>query len=318
MLGLAARSLRRLATVLLAFAVAWPFYLGLERQTEDEAARAALDRSLRQGKAEALAAAAIERGELDDADGFVALARRLGRPVTQALRDRLAVVRLAEDEPAARWRRCAAGAFGGQMTDGASVLCTLAADFTLLGDLRDLAIQGSAWAAGRDYDRVIVALSAAGLGATALSAATAGTAAPARAGLSLLKGARRAGHVPPALARAVGTELRLVAEGGDAARLMRATGAVDAVRREHGVLEATRMLRHAGSLDEIGSVAGMYGRFGRFARPVMELTGRTSIHAFKAGYKAMPTVLPAAAMLVGSALVLMLGLALSRRVEGWV
>lgn len=317
MLGLAARSLRRLATALFAFAVAWPFYLGLERQTEDEAARAALDKSLRQGKAEALAAEAIARDELDDAEGYVALAQRLGRPVTQALRDRLEAAQRAQDDPAARWRRCAAGALGGAMTDPVSAFCTLAADFTLLGDLRDLASQGGAWAAGRDYDRVIVALSAAGLGATALSAATAGTAAPARAGLSLLKGARRAGHMPPALARAVGTELRVVAEGGDAARLMRATGAVDAVRREHGALEATRMLRHARSLDEIGSVAGMYGKFGRLARPVMALTGKTSIHAFKAGYKIMPSLAGPIALLLAAALALLAGLAFRERIERW-
>jgi hypothetical protein len=317
MIGFVVRSSRRVATALLAFAVAWPVFLGLERQTQDEAVRAALEKAARAGRVESLAAQSLDRGEVDDANTYVELAQRLGRPLAAGLRARLETARLAEDDPATKWRRCAAGVFAGAMTDGASTLCAIAADFTVLGDLRDIAIQGGAWAAGRDYDRVILALSAAGLGATALTAATAGTAAPAKAGLSLVKGARRAGHVPPALARAVTAELRLVAGGGDTARLARATGAVDAVRREHGAIEAARMLRHAGSLDEIGDVATMYGKFGRLARPVMALTGKTSVHAFKSGYKLMPSLAAPIVLLLGAGLALLAGLALRQRIKRW-
>jgi hypothetical protein len=317
MIGFVGRSARRLATALLAFAVAWPFYLGLERQTKDEAIHAALEKAARDGRVESRAVAALDRGEIDDASAYAELAQRLGRSIPAALRSRIDAARAAEDDPARKFQRCAAGVLAGEMTDGASALCAIAADFTVLGDLRDIVIQGSAWATGRDYDRVILALSAAGIGATALTAATAGTAAPAKAGLSLVKGARRAGHVPPALARAVAAELRLVAEGGDAARLVRATGAVDVVRREHGAVEASRMLRHAGSLDELGDVATMYGKFGRLARPVMALTGKTSIHAFKSGYKIMPSFAVPIVLLLGAGLALFAGLALRQRIERW-
>ncbi len=325
MIGFAVRSCGRLAAALLAFAVAWPFYMGFARQSVDEAVRAALDEALLAGRGDELARAALDRGDVDDASALADLARGLGRPLAEGVLAKLEAARAAEGRAGAGLQRCAEGALFGTMRDAASAACMLAVDFTVLGDLRDIAIQGGAWAAGRDYDRVILGLSAVGLGATALSAATAGAATPARAGLSLAKAARRAGQVPPALLRAVATELRLVAAGGDAARLARAAGAVDAVRREHGAIEAARMLRHAGTLDELGDVAGMYGRFGHMARPVMALTGRTSIHAFKAGYKVLPTVGPTVLLLVGSALLLVLGLALRgaiersepRRIEPW-
>jgi len=315
MVGLAARSCSRLATALLAFAIAWPFYMGLARQDEDEAVRAALDKAMRQGRAEALAESALARGEVDDAAAYAELAGRLGHAIPAELRSRIDATGAADDEPAAKLRRCATGALTGAITDGASAVCTVAADLTVLGDLRDIVIQGAAWAAGRDYDRLILGLSAVGLGATALSAVTAGAAAPAKAGLSLVKGVRRAGQVPPALGRAVATEIRLVAQGGDAARLTRATGAVDTVRREHGALEAARMLRHAGSLDELGDAASMYARFGRMARPVMALSGKTSLRAFKAGYKVMPILAPPIALLLAAGLALLAGLALRQRIE---
>jgi len=315
MVGALARSLSRRATAMLAFAVAWPFYMGIARQDEDAAVRATLDKALRQGKAQALAEAALANGEVDDAAAYGDLAARLGHALPAALQAQIAAARAVEDEPATRLRRCATGALTGAITDGASAVCTVAADLTVLGDLRDIVVQGAAWAAGRDYDRLVLGLSAVGLGATALTAVSAGAAMPAKAGLSLVKGARRAGQVPPALTRAVATEIRLVAQGGDAARLARATGAVDTVRREHGALEAARMLRHAGSLDELGDAASMYGRYGRMARPVMALSGKTSIRAFKAGYKVVPTMLPAAAMLVGSAVLLLAGLALRGAIE---
>lgn len=313
MIGFVARSALGLGKTLLAFAVAWPVFLGLTRESEDEAVGRELRASA--GKVETLLRAALDEGDLDGAAGFAALAPALGQALPAALLERLDTARAAADTPAMQARRCAEGAIAGTMTDGISVACTLAADFTVFGDLRDLVVQGSRWAAGQDYDRVLIGLSAVGLGATAISAASAGLAAPAKAGLSVVKAAKRAGQVPPALGKAVAAELRIVARGGSPARLTRAAGAADAVRAEHGAGEAMRMMRHAGSVEEIGEVASMYGRFGRLARPVMALTGKTSIHAFKAGYKLTPLVLPSLATLLGGLVALMCGLGLQRRIE---
>lgn len=315
MIRLLARTVWSLGKVALAFAVAWPVFLGLTRECEDEAARRDIARAAQGGRIEQLADAAIRGGDLDAAQGLVDLARTVQVPVPAALVDRLGAARAKAETPAAKAERCASGVFAGAMTDETAMLCTIVADFTVIGDLRDLAIQGAAWAAGRDYDGVILGLSAVGLGATAVTAASAGTAAPAKAGLSLVKAARRAGHVPPALSRSLATEARLAVRGGGSARLTRAVNTVDDVRREQGAMEAARMLRYAGTVEEIGTVAQMYARFGRLARPVMMLTGKTSIHAFKAGYKLLPTLLPSAALLACSALLLALGLALRGAIE---
>lgn len=313
--GFVARIGLGLGKTLLAFAVAWPIFLGLTRESEDETVGRELRASA--GRIEALMRAAIDEGDLDGAAAYAALATTLGQALPAALLDRLDQARATADTPAAQARRCAEGAIVGTMTDGISVACTLAADFTVFGDLRDLVVQGSRWAAGQDYDQVLIGLSAVGLGATAITVASAGVAAPAKAGLSVVKAAKRAGQVSPSLGKAVAAELRVVAKGGSPARLTRAAGAVDAVRAEHGTAEAMRMMRHAGSVDEIGDVASMYGRFGRLARPVMALTGKTSIHAFKAGYKLTPILLPALTMLAGGVLALLLGLSLHRRIERW-
>lgn len=315
MIGVVARAGLGFGKTLLAFAVAWPMLLGLTRESEDETVGRELRASA--GRIEALMRASLDEGDLDGAAAYAALAPQLGQVLPAALLERLDTARAAVDTPAMQARRCAEGAIAGTMTDGISVACTLAADFTVFGDLRDLVVQGSRWAAGQDYDRVLVGLSAVGLGATAITAASAGLAAPARAGLSVVKAAKRAGQVPPALGRAVAAELRLVAKGGSPARLTRAAGAVDAVRAEHGTAEAIRMMRHAGSVEDLGEVASMYGRFGRFARPVMALTGKTSIHAFKAGYKLTPVLLPSLATLAGGLAALLVGVALHRRVERW-
>ncbi len=315
MIVFAARTTLGLGKTLLAFAVAWPIFLGLTRESEDEAVFRDLRASA--GKIESLMRAALDEGDLDGAAAYVALASTLDQALPATLLERLDTARAEADTPAMQARRCAEGAIAGTMTDGISVACTLAADFTVFGDLRDLVVQGSRWAAGQDYDRVLIGLSAVGLGATAIAAASAGVAAPAKAGLSVVKAAKRAGQVPPALSKAMAAELRVVAKGGSPVRLTRAAGAVDAVRAEHGTVEAMRMMRFAGSVDELGEVASMYGRFGRLARPVMALTGKTSIHAFKAGYKLTPLVLPSLTLLLGGGLALLLGLALHRRIERW-
>jgi len=302
---------------LLAFAVAWPVYLGLAPESEDEALDRALRAAAAAGRLATEAEAALQDDDLTAARGYAALAQNLGHALPAPFLERLETAEAVEESAAVRAGRCAEGAIAGGIRDGISAVCAIAADLTLFGDLRDLAIQGSRWAGGGEYDRMLLGLSAMGLGATALAATTGGGALPARLGLSVAKAAKRAGHVPPKLVRAVAVEARAVARGGDLARLTRASQAVETVRAQHGAGEAMRMLRHADSIEQLGEVSGMYARFGRLARPIMTLTGRTTLRGVKLGYKLAPALVPAAAMLLAGALVLATGIALRGRIERW-
>jgi hypothetical protein len=303
------RLLFHVALATLAGGAMWLLASGLPRQTEAEAVLAEVRRAAGNDGIDRAVGSALDRGDVEEASAYAELADHAALPFTEDLRRRLAEALAFEESWAGRLGRCARGVFEGDMTGALSAACTLAADFTPLGDARDIAVQGSRWLGGRDYDAVVLGLSAAGLGATALTYASAGTGAPAKAGLSVLKGARRTGALSPRLWLA----LEKVSAGGGA-KFVRAATEVNAVRREFGAAEAVKMLRYADKAEDLGEIAKFYAKFGRKARPIMELTGKTTLRAFKAGYKATAVLGVQLALILGSGFAILLALGLRRRI----
>lgn len=303
------RLLLRLALAALAGALMWLYASGLPRQTEDEAVRAELGRSAAPQRIEAAIGESLKRSDVEDAAAYAELADYAGLPVSSELRQKIADALVEERSWADRIKRCARGVFMGDMTGALSAICTLAADFTPVGDARDIAIQGGHWFSGQDYDRVVLGLSALGLGATAFAYASAGTGLPAKAGLSVLKGARRSGAMNPKLWM---SPEKIGAGGG--AKLARAAEELNAVRREFGSAEAVKMLRYAEKAEDIGEISKLYAKFGRKARPIMALTGKTAIASFKVGYKLTATLSAQIAAILGSGFTILLALGLRRRI----
>lgn len=88
------------------------------------------------------------------------------------------------------------GAVYGEGDTAAGLAAAVTTDFMVIGDLRDLVREGLAYP---DYDPIVVALAAAGVGLTAATAPSAGTAIPLKLGASVLKLARRTGKLGLAL-----------------------------------------------------------------------------------------------------------------------
>lgn len=81
----------------------------------------------------------------------------------------------------------AKGFLNGKGSDGAGIAGSVTADFTVVGDIRDLREQYNRQQEGKEVDQVIASLAGAGLGLTLLTIGTAGTTAAAKGGVSLIK-----------------------------------------------------------------------------------------------------------------------------------
>jgi len=86
-----------------------------------------------------------------------------------------------------KFTRFTDGFIHGKGHDLASIAGAVSADFTVVGDVRDLYQQYRLYEKGEDVDDLIVVLSGAGVGLTALTVGSLGATAPAKAGTSLLK-----------------------------------------------------------------------------------------------------------------------------------
>src|SRR5690606_27732385 len=97
-------------------------------------------------------------------------------------------------------KRFATGFVTGDVSDMPSIAGTVTGDLFLFGDIRDVVREGKHLAFGEDVDHLVLGLASAGIAVTAATYWSGGSDAPARAGLSVVKGAKRAGRLSSGLA----------------------------------------------------------------------------------------------------------------------
>lgn len=156
--------------------------------------------------------AALSAGDADLADSFVALARERNIALPDDLLSRVSDAVKEQNSTSHFARRFATGLVTGSADDVASLSGTVAGDLFVIGDIRDVVREGKHLAMGEDTDRLVLGLATAGLAVTAVTYISAGGAAPVRAGLTLVKDARKVGRLGEGLAAWAGRSAREVVD----------------------------------------------------------------------------------------------------------
>ena len=156
--------------------------------------------------------AALAAGDADLADSFVALAQEKRIPLSDDMIRRVTDAAAEENSTSHVARRFASGLVTGQADDMASLSGTVAGDLFVIGDIRDVLREGKHLAMGEDTDRLVLSLAAAGLAVTAATYVSLGGAEPLRAGLSLVKDARKVGRLGEGLAAWAGRSAREIVD----------------------------------------------------------------------------------------------------------
>lgn len=208
-------------------------------------------------------AAALKDRDTDLAQSFVDLAQAHKVPVSVDLLARLDA--MAAEQRSARHltTRFATGFVTGDTDDLASFSGTLAGDLLVVGDIRDVVIQGQRLAAGEEADQLVLGLAAVGLAVTAGTYASVGAASPARAGLTLFKGARRTARLSAGLTdwarRSAGEviDAGLLRKAAGDASLSRPLQSLDAVRAAIRTEKAGVLVTAVKDVGRVGERAGV-------------------------------------------------------------
>jgi hypothetical protein len=155
---------------------------------------------------------ALAAGDADLANSFVTLAQDRHLVVSDELTRRVSDAVTEESSAAHLARRFATGLVTGTADDVASLSGTVAGDLFVFGDIRDAIREGKHLAMGEETDRLVLGLATAGLAVTAATYLSAGGATPVRAGLSLVKDARKVGRLGEGLAAWAGRSAREVVD----------------------------------------------------------------------------------------------------------
>ena len=216
----------------------------------------ALDRQIE----EALAA-----GDADLANSFVELANDKQVVLPPELSKRVADALAEQNSPSTLATKFATGLVTGVADDVPSMTGTVAGDLFVFGDIRDLVREGKHLAMGEDTDHLILGLAAAGLAVTAATYVSVGGVAPVRAGLSLVKDARKVGRLGEGLTAWAGRSARnvvdtpLLTNALADASLLRPGKTITAVKAAFRGDKAGGLVKLAQDAGRVGEKAGVRG-----------------------------------------------------------
>jgi hypothetical protein len=162
-------------------------------------------------------------------------------------------------------RRFATGLVTGSADDAGSLSGTVAGDLFVFGDIRDVVREGKHMIVGEDTDRLVLGLATAGLAVTVATYVSMGGVAPVRAGLTLVKDARKVGRLGEGLSEWAGRSAREVV---DAPMLEQAVASsattspgrtVSAIRAAFNAEKAGALVRMAKDVGRVSEKAGARG-----------------------------------------------------------
>jgi len=209
--------------------------------------------------------AALSAGDADLANSFVELAAARNIPLAKDLSHRVTDA-VAEENSASHFaKRFATGLVTGTADDLASLSGTVAGDLFVFGDIRDVVREGKHLAMGEDTDHLILGLASAGLAVTAATYVSFGGAAPARAGLTLVKDARKVGRLGEGLTQWAGRSARevidapLLQQAVATGSVMRPGETIGAIKAAFRAEKAGGLVRLAKDVGRVGEKAGIKG-----------------------------------------------------------
>ncbi len=142
----------------------------------------------------------------------------------------------------------------------------MAGDLFVFGDIRDVVREGKHLAMGEDTDHLVLGLATAGLAVTAATYVSVGGAVPVRAGLTLVKDARKVGRLGEgldAMGRPLGARGGRCADAAEGGRLRLGAAAgrrpSSAIKAAFRAEKAGALVRLAKDVGRVGEKAGMRG-----------------------------------------------------------
>ena len=209
--------------------------------------------------------AALASGDADLAQSLVTLASDKNVSLPGDLTRRVAEASADQQSSGQMARQFARGFVTGNVEDAASLGGTVAGDLTVFGDVRDVLREGKHWVSGEETDRLVLGLATAGIAVTAATYVTVGGAAPVRAGLTLVKDARKVGRLGEGLAAWAGRSAREIVDTPAlqnavlSGSMLRPGETLSAIRTAFRAEKAGGLVRVAKDVGRIGEKAGTRG-----------------------------------------------------------
>lgn len=299
-----------LVALALAYVTDYTFHVPL-----DKAVRADLSAAATPGRINIKILEALEQDDIEDADMYADIGKYMNYEIPADTLRRLDEAHSMSATVVRNTWEFGTGFVTGEGDTTAGLAGAVTSDLTIIGDVRDIATEGGKWLAGQPYNELVIGLSMVGIAATGLTVATGGGGIVVKAGVSIMKAAKRAGRLTkefgelllrmtrdavnmPALREALrATDLTDLAKtqrvltdyakGVRTAEIFPVLSRIGDVNKAVGPAETIRLMKFVKNGENLEDVALMSERFGTKTRGIIELTGKASLRAFKTAFRAI-------------------------------
>jgi hypothetical protein len=216
---------------------------------------------------------ALAANDIELAESFAGLAEARGIELSDEQLARLEAAGSAKAKIRRAATRFGKGFLFGEAESAGGLAGAAAGDLLVYGDIRDLVKQGARWVRGQEVDPLMAGLATAGLAVTAGTYFAPGAGAPARAGVTLFKAARRGGKIGASLA----TDMTRLARAGRGGRAVEALADVGRIEGKAGARAAMEGMRHADDVADLAKVGKLADTHGSTTLAVLKTLGRGAI-----------------------------------------
>ena len=153
----------------------------------------------------------------------------------------------------------------------------IASDFLVIGDIRDLSIEGANYANDQKVDKLIVGLSSLGLLATASTVYTMGATAPIKSSISLLKYGKRVKKIPTWFQTELLKYVKIAKDTKSLKQINELLAPVHSLYNKVGVNQTLNMLKMSRNANELKALANFGSRFGKKSRVLLQTTNNKAL-----------------------------------------
>jgi len=206
--------------------------------------------------------AALAANDADLASSFLELARERDVAVDPALAAKVEQANAGAASAARSLGSFARGVIIGEPEDLSGLAGTAVGDLFVIGDIRDAVREGTRLARGQEADELILGLACVGLAVTAGTYASLGIGAPARAGLTVFKAARKSDRIAAPMAGWINRSLREVVDSAALQRAVRDASITEPALAVRAVREAVKVDKAEGLVRLVGDVGRVQAKAG--------------------------------------------------------
>jgi len=157
----------------------------------------------------------------------------------------------------------------------------IASDFLIIGDIRDLSIEGIHYIKDEKVNNVMVALSSLGLIATASTVYTLGATTPIKTSISVLKYAKRVNKLPLWLNNKLITEAKVSKKLKSVSNIQNLLEPIYKLYEKVGLNQTLNLLKASKSSKELKNMLNFVSRFGKKSQILLKATNNQAVHYSK-------------------------------------